>query len=103
MNEHPQRMRASELEESGEFGINDTGQPPMGEIFGARFKRRDFLRGSLAVAAITAVIGSSALQSSPSAAQGSVTSFDFKEIEAGVDTNHHVAEGYDTQILLRWG
>jgi secreted PhoX family phosphatase len=30
-------------------------------------------------------------------------SFDFKEIEAGVDHTHHVAEGYDAQVLLRWG
>ena len=29
--------------------------------------------------------------------------FDFKEIEAGVDQTHHVAEGYDAQVLLRWG
>jgi uncharacterized protein len=103
MNEHPQRMRPSELEVSGEFGINETNNPTMGEIIGARFHRRDFLRGSLAVAAITATIGSRALELSPAAAQGDVTSFDFKEIEAGVDTNHHVAEGYETQILLRWG
>src|SRR5688500_4934271 len=103
MNVHRERMRPSELEVSGEIGINETPNPTMGEIIGARFHRRDFLRGSLAVAAISAVIGSRALASSPAAAQGDVTSFDFKEIEAGVDTAHHVAEGYDTQILLRWG
>ncbi|BCJ90723.1 dTDP-glucose 4,6-dehydratase [Terrihabitans soli] len=103
MNEHPQRLRASELEESGEIGINDADNPTMGEIIGARFHRRDFLRGSLAVAAISAVIGSRALEAAPAAAEGDVTSFDFKELEAGIDTNHHVAEGYETQILLRWG
>jgi secreted PhoX family phosphatase len=27
----------------------------------------------------------------------------FKEIEAGIDERHHVAEGYDADILLRWG
>ncbi|WP_150122298.1 alkaline phosphatase PhoX, partial [Sulfitobacter sp. HI0129] len=27
----------------------------------------------------------------------------FDEVQWGNDTTHHVAEGYDAQILLRWG
>ncbi len=102
MTDQPERMRPSELETSGEAGINASPNPTMGEIIGARFHRRDFLRGSLAVAAISAVIGNRALAASPAAGTG-VTGFDFKEVAAGVDTTHHVAEGYETQILLRWG
>ena len=29
--------------------------------------------------------------------------FKFKEIDAGVDTDHRVAEGYDAEVLIRWG
>ncbi len=29
--------------------------------------------------------------------------FVFTEIEAGVDDTHHVAEGYDADVLIRWG
>jgi uncharacterized protein len=76
----------------------------MGEVIATRFSRRDLLKGSLAVTAITATIGTRALASSETAAKtGRASTFDFKEIEAGVDETHHVAEGYDAQILLRWG
>ncbi len=27
----------------------------------------------------------------------------FAEVEAGIDATHHVAEGYDADVLLRWG
>jgi secreted PhoX family phosphatase len=32
-----------------------------------------------------------------------VSAFSFTEVEAGVDETHHVAEGYDADVLLRWG
>ena len=77
----------------------------MGEIIAARFSRRGFLGGSLAVSAIAATVGSTALMSAGQAkaqgAGGSVFSFD--EIEAGVDETHHIAPGYDADVLLRWG
>ena len=33
----------------------------------------------------------------------SASAFKFTEVAAGVDKTHHVAEGYDAKILLRWG
>jgi secreted PhoX family phosphatase len=76
----------------------------MGEVIGTRFNRRDLLRGSLAVAAISATVGTRALAANEQPVEKtSLASFDFKEIEAGVDHTHHVAEGYDAQVLLRWG
>jgi hypothetical protein len=35
--------------------------------------------------------------------QPSGSAFSFPEVEAGIDETHHVAEGYDADILLRWG
>ena len=104
MDEHKARLRASDLEDSGDAGINPTRNLTMGEVIATRFNRRDLLRGSLAVAAISATIGNRALAANEQPAKKTpLASFDFKEIEAGVDHTHHVAEGYDAQVLLRWG
>ncbi|MDF2969970.1 MAG: dTDP-glucose 4,6-dehydratase [Microvirga sp.] len=105
MDEHKGRIRASELEDSGDVGVNPTHNLTMGEIIATRFNRRDLLRGSLAVAAISATVGHRALAANeqPAKKASNPISFDFKEIEAGVDHTHHVAEGYDAQMLLRWG
>lgn len=105
MDEHKGRIRSSELEDSGDIGINPTQNLTMGEIIATRFNRRDLLRGSLAVAAISATVGTRALAANeqPAKEVSNTNSFDFKEIEAGVDQTHHVAEGYDAQVLLRWG
>src|SRR5690606_22586729 len=72
----------------------------------ARFSRRGFLRGSLAATAISATVSPLALLAADEArAEGTVegSAFDFPEVEAGVDANHHVAQGYDADVLLRWG
>lgn len=104
MNDENLWMRASELEDSGDAGCNPTPNATMGEIIAARFSRRDLLKGSLAIAAISATIGNQALAANVQPAKaGPARAFDFPEIEAGVDETHHVAEGYDAQILLRWG
>lgn len=105
MDEHKGRIRASELEDSGDVGVNPTHNLTMGEIIATRFNRRDLLRGSLAVAAISATVGHRALAANeqPAKKASNPISFDFKEIEADVDHTHHVAEGYDAQVLLRWG
>jgi secreted PhoX family phosphatase len=92
-------MRPSELENSGDVGCNPSANPTMGEIITARFSRRDLMVGALAVTAISTTLGRRALAASTNLS----SSFDFKEIEAGIDTHHNVAEGYEANILLRWG
>ncbi len=60
----------------------------------------------LAVPAIAATVSSPlALIASDAAAQGAnnTPTFNFKEVAAGVDDKHYVAEGYDADILIRWG
>ena len=102
MSDMTERMRAAELEDSGAIGINPTANPTMGDMIAARFNRRDLFRGAMAVTAISATIGTKALAQNAQAAKPA-TSFDFREIEAGVDQTHHVADGYDAHVLLRWG
>jgi secreted PhoX family phosphatase len=91
--------------ETAEFDPTNTSQNrTMGEIIAARFSRRGFLQGSLAVSAIAATVGPAALLSAPRAeAQEGSSAFSFPEVTAGVDADHHVAEGYDAKILMRWG
>ena len=91
--------------ESAEFDpTNHSANRTMGEVIAARFSRRGFLQGSLAVSAIAATVGPAALLSAPRAeAQEGGSVFSFPEVTAGVDADHHVAEGYDAQVLIRWG
>jgi secreted PhoX family phosphatase len=107
MNEHTtdrKVFRTSQLEQADGEGTNKTDNRTMGEIIAARFSRRNFLRGSLAATAIAATVSPMALMAADEAkAQGAGSRFDFTEVEAGVDATHHVAEGYDADILLRWG
>ena len=99
-----QQTRAQAAEEAENNGSNPSGNPTLGEVIAARFNRRDLLRGALAVTAISATVSPVALAVSDKAhAQGMKTSFDFKEVTAGSDEHHYVAEGYDTDILIRWG
>ena len=75
----------------------------MGEIIAARFSRRGLLKGALAVSAISATVSPLALLAADQARAAGTSAFSFTEVEAGVDEKHHVAEGYDADILLRWG
>jgi secreted PhoX family phosphatase len=93
------RSREQAYEESEDIGRNGSGNPTIGDVIGARFRRRDLIKGALGVTAIAAALGPIALATVPRAE----TRFRFKELEAGADDNHHVAEGYDTEILIRWG
>ncbi|MBM1309842.1 PhoX family phosphatase [Sulfitobacter mediterraneus] len=76
----------------------------IGDVINARYGRRDVLRGMLGVSATTALFGSSALMAPNEAAAAETQSrYKFEELTAGNDETHHVAEGYDAQVLLRWG
>lgn len=90
-------------EEREDIGQNCSTNPTMGDIINRRFSRRSFMAGSLAVAAISTTVSPLAILTADDARAESMSSFDFKEVEVGIDETHHVAEGYDADILLRWG
>ncbi|MBB1248907.1 PhoX family phosphatase [Rhizobium sp. G21] len=98
LSQTPQEIR----EAQEDYGSNCSANPTMGDIIHRRFSRRGFLGGSLAVAAIASTVSPLALGAA-SEAQAASPSFNFDEVEAGVDETHHVARGYDADILLRWG
>ena len=94
-----------------DIGSNPSENPTMGDVINARLGRRDMMRGMLSGAAVSALIGPAALLSSPRGAEAAVTgaprpakaSFSFQEVAHGVDADHHVASGYNADILIRWG
>ncbi|MBB1499722.1 PhoX family phosphatase [Paracoccus sp. MC1862] len=96
-------FRTTQLEDADGPGTNPTANRTMGEIIAARFSRRGFLKGSLATAAIAATVSPMAMMAASEAKAQSASAFAFPEVEAGVDANHHVAEGYNADVLLRWG
>lgn len=104
MSDHLTRAQAAEAAEDA--GSNTSPNGTMGDVIARRYSRRDLMRGGLAVAAISATVSPLALAASATATDaraGRAAPFDFPEIAAGSDEHHHVAEGYDVEILLRWG
>ncbi|PBB16235.1 PhoX family phosphatase [Mesorhizobium sp. WSM4313] len=97
------RFRTSQLEDNDGPPVNPTDNRTMGEIIAARFSRRGFLMGSLAVSAIAATVSPLALIAADEARAAEASAFKFDELEAGIDDKHHVAPGYDADVLLRWG
>ena len=90
--------RSQQAEAAEDVGSNASANPTLGDVVARRFNRRDLL-GSLAVGAIAAVVGPRAEAAQADAA----TPFPFPELPAGSDERHHVAEGHDAEVLIRWG
>ena len=87
----------------------------IGDIMNRRYGRRDFLKGTLGVSAATALFGSAALTAARPASAAATDAdaaklaaadsdrYNFAELASGNDETHHIAEGYNADILLRWG
>jgi secreted PhoX family phosphatase len=71
-------------------------------VIAARLDRRDLLRGALGVAATATTVSPLALVAARAFGADNAR-VGFAEIAAGVDTRHHVADGYDADVLIRWG
>jgi uncharacterized protein len=99
------RLRSQMFEEAENAGTNGSANLTMGEIIAERLSRRDMLKGALAVTAITAVAAPilDAREAMAQTTANTTPSFNFKELTAGSDDKHYVAEGYDADILIRWG
>lgn len=99
------RTRAQLAESSQDIGVNASVNPTVGDVIASRFSRRDLVKGALGVAAIAATTGAAALGEAKAQAGASAAAarFRFAEIEARVEPNHGVADGYDADIVIRWG
>ena len=77
-------------------GCNPSAELSIGELINRRLSRRAALRGLAGAGALAALGGAPARAESPS-------SFTFKEVVHGLDATHHVPDGYELQVLIRWG
>ncbi|MCZ8187741.1 MAG: PhoX family phosphatase [Beijerinckiaceae bacterium] len=95
-----------QFEAAEDHGSNASANPTLGDIIAARYDRRDLMKGLLGCVAIAATISPVALMVAGEAraqAPNPTPSFAFKEVAAGSDEKHYVAEGYDADVLIRWG
>jgi secreted PhoX family phosphatase len=93
--------RAEAFEAHDDTPLSPESGTSIGDVIRNRYSRRDVVRGSLGVAAALSLFGASILRSgSPARAESGL---DFDEVAAGIDDKHHLAEGFEADILLRWG
>jgi uncharacterized protein len=74
--------------------------PSIGELIEQRLQRRDAMRGLLGVGAVAAF---SQVPLPVAAQETGPSSLTFKELAHTLDDKQHVAEGYDMQVVIRWG
>jgi secreted PhoX family phosphatase len=92
--------RAQAFEVSEDEGRSPVDATTLGDVIAARFNRRDLMKGLLGAGAIAATVSPLALAAAQDGDQGR---FRFPELAAGSDERHHVAEGHEAQVLIRWG
>lgn len=102
----PQRW-SDAFEASEDVGRNPSPAPTIGDVIAARYSRRDMLKGTLGATAIAAVLGPQAVAAAhpdhAKAVTRAASAFAFPELPAEVTASHAVAEGYDADLLIRWG
>ncbi|HRN87052.1 PhoX family phosphatase [Hyphomicrobium sp.] len=105
-------MRNRKLQPSVAFeaaenaGSNPTTAPTMGDLIAERLSRRDLIQGLAAVSVAAELAWPRALAAAPaeSKARDAASSFGFAELTVSPGSpTHHVAEGYEAHVLIRWG
>ncbi len=95
--------KAEAFEAFDDIPTNPNLSNTIGDVINRRYGRRDVMRGALAVTATTALFGTTALSSRPARAEAHGDRYVFDELAWGNDETHHIADGYDANILIRWG
>ncbi len=91
------------LDASEDIGSNPTANRTIGDIVEARFSRRGALQALFAGAATAALGVALPLGNDAEAAGADGSSFTFKPLKHGEGLTHHVADGYEVDVLIRWG
>ena len=94
--------KAEAFEAHDDIPTNAQVNLTIGDVIARRYGRRDVLSG-LGVTTITALFGGLALGSWSGPLKAAAVGHAFRELPAGVDESHHVAEGYEADVLIRWG
>lgn len=94
------------MDHGEDLPANRSSNPTLGDVLARRMSRRDLMRSALAVTVAASTVSPLTIMAAAkpaAAAGGSKPSFDFAEVTAGSDATHHVADGYTSDILIRWG
>ncbi len=94
------------FEEAENESSNPSTNPTIGDIIAARLSRRDLVKGFAAVTVAAELVLPDALAAAPGPepVAGPASSFDFTELAVQpASETHHVAPGYDADVLIRWG
>ena len=102
---HGSRPPAVAFEAAENEGSNPSRNPTLGDMVAARLSRRDLMQGLVAVSVASEVLRPQALAAAAANEQPATpSSFDFPELAVAPSSpTHHVAKGYDADILIRWG
>ncbi|QJF51682.1 PhoX family protein [Roseobacter ponti] len=95
--------KAEAFEAFDDIPTNPNLSRTIGDVINRRYGRRDVMRGILGVSATTALFGTSAIIAPKQASAAAAGRYNFDELAWGNDETHHIAEGYNADILLRWG
>ncbi len=99
-NETPHTLAFEELEDTPS---NNSANPTIGDLIEQRLTRRAIMSGLLGTTAIAATLSPAVLLGGCSSQPSTTPSFNFEELLSVIDDNHHVAEGYNADVLIRWG
>jgi hypothetical protein len=102
----PTAVRAEIDEKDLDEVSNPSAAPTIGEIIALRLSRRETLKGMTGVAAIAAlapIAVAPGIRQASATTQGGGSSLTFPELAHGLTETHGVADGYEAQLLIRWG
>ena len=89
-------------EDMDDVPVNPSSAATLGDVIERRFSRRSVLTGALATTAVSSILSSCGIL--PFSEERTIGSgLDFPEVSHGVDERHHVAAGYEADVLIRWG
>lgn len=98
------------LDDGEDIGSNTTGNTAFSDVVDARLSRRGAMKklaaAALGIAAALSGRNTSYADVEARTSVGQASSqapFNFPEVTAGVDATHHVADGYNADVLIRWG
>src|SRR6185503_9061084 len=91
-------MRLDEFEAADDVSVNPSTEPPIGELI----SRRTVLKGMAAFGLFGQMSGCASAGSGQSGVDGSAP-LTFTEVGRTKDDKHHLAPGYNAQVLIRQG
>ena len=95
--------------DSDDISSNDSGNTPFEVIAERAMSRRGFMQGIsagaviAASAAVSGTVGNAVFAKDAFAAASDPSTLTFEALPHAYDNTHHVAKGYDADVLIRWG